>query len=130
MASPDSGCDVAAFGLGRIGDPASLPALIGLLKDPGWQVRVHAVWALGRCGNRRGLPPLQALAEDKASGPYRRARAMGSMARIVGAKATRAEAGWMVARLSDKAWEVRAAADAALRAISGKDQGYRYHAPA
>lgn len=49
--------------LGALGDPAALPALIDILRDPR-EVRVHAAAAeaVGRIGSRSALPYLDALA--------------------------------------------------------------------
>lgn len=125
----DSVPNVAAFGLGRIGAPDSVPALVSRLNDKSWQLRIHAVWGLGRAKDRRALAPLKALADAESSGPYLRTRALGAMARIVGSTPTRAEALWFVSLLDDEAWEVRAGAAAALRDMAGKTNGYRYQAP-
>jgi HEAT repeat protein len=56
----------AVTALGRIGDPASVPPLIGLLRDP--ELCVEAAGALARIGDRRAYEPLlPLLAHERAA---------------------------------------------------------------
>jgi epoxyqueuosine reductase len=52
----------ACVAAGNWGDPAAIPALIGLLDDPEPLVRGHAAWALGRIGGRDARRALAARA--------------------------------------------------------------------
>src|SRR5262249_47038464 len=56
----------AITALGRIGDPASVPSLIGLLDDP--ELCVEAAGALAHIGDRRAYEPLlPLLAHERAA---------------------------------------------------------------
>src|SRR5262245_43470242 len=53
--------------LGRLGQPAALPALEGAAKDPDPDTRLYAIWALGKIGDRSALPTvLEASQSDDA----------------------------------------------------------------
>ncbi|MDG6256224.1 MAG: HEAT repeat domain-containing protein [Methanomicrobiaceae archaeon] len=56
----------AAEALGRMEDPEAVDALIPLLHDPDWRVRVKAAWALGRIGDARAAPYVNRLARDES----------------------------------------------------------------
>jgi HEAT repeat protein len=73
----------AAAVLGRLRAAEAVDTLIGLLKDPSWDVRREAAGALGRIGSRTALPALRALARqlagrvhDSSSAPVREACAV------------------------------------------------------
>jgi len=42
--------------LGKLEEPAAVPALLAAAKDPDSETRLYAVWALGRIGDRNALP--------------------------------------------------------------------------
>lgn len=57
----------ACVAAGNWGDPAAIPALIGLLADPEPLIRGHAAWALGRIGGpdaQRALVARAAIEDD------------------------------------------------------------------
>ncbi len=54
----------AAFGLGLIAKPASVPTLVKLTTDAAAGPRANAVWALGRIGDSRGFAPSMRSIED------------------------------------------------------------------
>lgn len=54
----------AAKALGRVGDPAAVPALIKALTD-GTQVRAHAARALGAIGDPAAVPALTKVLTDE-----------------------------------------------------------------
>jgi len=56
----------AAEALGRMEDPGAVDALIPLLRDPDWRVRMKAVWALGRIGDAKAAPYIHRLARDES----------------------------------------------------------------
>ncbi len=57
--APDTSARMAALlELGRSGNPAVLPTLLGALKDPNRDVRWVAIEALGDLGDRRAVPAL------------------------------------------------------------------------
>jgi len=63
-------------------DPADVPSLIGLLKDPNWSVRMRAARTLGQTKDKRALRPLvDVLAEDNS---YLRSDAVRALERITG----------------------------------------------
>jgi HEAT repeat protein len=73
----------AAAVLGRLRVTEALDTLVGLLKDPSWDVRREAAAALGRTGSKAALPGLRGLAEqlehrvtDASSAPVREACAV------------------------------------------------------
>jgi HEAT repeat protein len=72
----------AAAALGKIGDPAAIPALEGLLRDSYVSVRVRAARALGEIGDRRAVPALTAALEDRSEGV--RAAARAALERLTG----------------------------------------------
>jgi HEAT repeat protein len=55
----------AVVGLGRIGDPAAVPALTALLTDAHRDVWIHAAGALARIGDARAFEPLLPLLGDE-----------------------------------------------------------------
>lgn len=63
---------VAAMALGHIADPQTVPALIGLLRDPDAEVRLAAVEGLGEIGTPAAKPGLTRALED-ANAEVRRA---------------------------------------------------------
>jgi HEAT repeat protein len=56
----------AAEALGKMADPRAVEALIPLLGDPDWRVRMKTAWALGRIGDARAAPYLNRLARDES----------------------------------------------------------------
>jgi len=65
---------LSALGLGMLGK-ADLDGLLPMLKDKSWEVRWAAVFALGRCGDRRALRALGPVSRkdgyyDSKSGSY------------------------------------------------------------
>jgi hypothetical protein len=56
----------AAEALGKMEDPRAVEALIPLLGDPDWRVRMKTAWALGRIGDARAAPHLNRLARDES----------------------------------------------------------------
>lgn len=56
--------EYAAESLGRLGDPAAIPALVALLDHKHYKVRTAAAGALGVLGNPDALPALRKHAED------------------------------------------------------------------
>jgi hypothetical protein len=63
-------------------DPADVPSLIGLLKDPNVSIRMRAARTLGQTKDKRALQPLvAALADDNS---YSRSDAVRALERITG----------------------------------------------
>lgn len=70
----------AATNLGRLGDTASVPALIQLLNDPHANVREMALFALGILGDNTAIDPiLAAIADYDANVRYRAVVALGDL---------------------------------------------------
>jgi len=57
-----------AICLGKIGDPAAVPAMIEALDDTDSDTQLYAVWALGAIGDPRGVAPLLPLAASPDGG--------------------------------------------------------------
>jgi cyclophilin family peptidyl-prolyl cis-trans isomerase/HEAT repeat protein len=70
----------AALAAGRIGQAASVPALIGLLADPEPEVRQMAAFGLGLIADRTAVDPLLAALQDPE--PVVRARAAEALGQI------------------------------------------------
>ncbi len=65
LRSPNAGLRaVAAFGLGLIGEDASVDPLLAVIGDADPAPRVNAVWALGRIGNGRAFRPVLRTLDD------------------------------------------------------------------
>ncbi len=50
--------------LGKLKDPRTVTALVSVLQDPDWQVRMNAATALGPIGSEKQATALEALLED------------------------------------------------------------------
>lgn len=61
----------AILAAGRIGNPATLPALQPLIKDSSADVRAELAFALGQIRSRKGLPIASALLKDSDSNVQR-----------------------------------------------------------
>jgi HEAT repeat protein len=57
-----------ALALGRLKDPAAVPALAGALSDPDAETRIYAALALGKIGARQATAPLVGALDDEDSG--------------------------------------------------------------
>jgi len=97
-----------ALALGRLGDPAAVPALREVLHDVGTEghpvdpeTRVYALWALGAIGDPAALPELRARAQDEDAGL--RKTAMHALGGLPGAEARAA----LLAGLEDGVEDVR-----------------------
>jgi hypothetical protein len=88
-----------------------------LVKDGAESVRMHAAWALGAVGDRRGTDALVTALKDGKTNV--RLRAVGALKRLNARNSAR----HIVACLSDKNVLVRDRAHEALRALSGKNFG-------
>jgi HEAT repeat protein len=55
---------VAAWELGRTGDPRALEPLVAALRDEDWECRHYVVMALGWLGDSRAIAPLERLLAD------------------------------------------------------------------
>lgn len=53
--------------LGKLKDPRAIDALVAVLQDPDWQVRMNAATALGPIGGKKQAPALEALLEDEVN---------------------------------------------------------------
>ncbi len=53
--------------LADIGDPAA-PQLVAALDSPQWLTRTSAAWTLGVMGDRRNIPALRELLDDRVPG--------------------------------------------------------------
>lgn len=67
------GRNMAVRALGKIADPAALPALGQLLHDDDEIVRSVAAWALGQIGDAAAIPALTLAAKDRRACVRRRA---------------------------------------------------------
>lgn len=121
--------ELAAFALGRIGQPRSCPHLVRRLNGATWPLKAHLVWAIGRTGDAAAAATLLAIAEARSEPPYLRARAVGGAERALATAPAvpREPALRLVALARDPAWEVRAAAEAALAALAKRDGTPTYH---
>jgi HEAT repeat protein len=54
--------------LGRLGEPAALPALEAAAKDPDPDTRLYAVWALGKIGDKAALPTVLEASSSEDAG--------------------------------------------------------------
>ena len=66
--------------LGRLGEPAALPALQAAAKDPDPDTRLYAIWAIGKIGDRSALPAvLEASQSDDAGARKMAAYVLGQL---------------------------------------------------
>lgn len=70
----------AAWSLGEIAEPASLPDLLAATQDPEWLVRRNAIAALAKIGHSGAEPRLIACLSDPA--PQVRAEAANALAEL------------------------------------------------
>jgi hypothetical protein len=54
--------------LGRLGEPAAVPALDAAAKDPDPDTRLYAVWALGKIGDKATLPTVLEASHSEDAG--------------------------------------------------------------
>jgi cyclophilin family peptidyl-prolyl cis-trans isomerase/HEAT repeat protein len=87
----------AALAAGRIGDPASLPALVAMMSDAEPEVRQMAAFGMGLIGDRLAQVPLVASLQD--SDATVRARAAEALGRLGDAAAAAAVAQFILERL-------------------------------
>jgi len=107
----------AARVLGRIGDPAATPALLGRLDDGDAATRAAAAEALGQIRDLRATRPLACAALGDPSGAVR-SRAAAALSRVGDEEAVST----LVAALGDGDPEVRSRAIDALGALRPKDR--------
>lgn len=105
----------AILAAGRIGNPASLPALQPLIKDSSADVRAELAFALGQIRSRKGLPIAIALLKDSDSNVQRLAiEALGK----IGALESSTE---ILPFLNDQQPEIREQAALSLALIKDRD---------
>lgn len=131
---------VAAWALGEIGDPSTVPTLVAALDDPDAEVRRHAVRALIRFGSEAVPPLVSSLSGASPRGAAGAVRALGDIGDLRAVepllalaagplrqevfpalgklKDPRAEAA-LVAGLSDPEWRTRMNAAMALGHLGG-----------
>ena len=54
--------------LGRLGEPAAVPALDAAARDPDPDTRLYAIWALGKIGDRKALPTILEASSSEDGG--------------------------------------------------------------
>ncbi len=57
----------AVTALGKLKDPRAVDALVSVLHDPVWQIRMNAAMALGPIGSQQQAAELETLLEDEVN---------------------------------------------------------------
>lgn len=107
--------------LAAIGEPA-VPALVRALDAPEWLTRSSAAWTLGVMGDRRNIPALRELLDDRVPGVrYQAAASLVELGDAMGFPV-------LVEGLSDPEIQARYKCFEALRDATGNDFGYEHDA--
>lgn len=107
--------------LASIGEPAA-PHLVKALDAPEWLTRASAAWTLGVMGDRRNIPPLRDLLDDRV--PAVRYQSAASLVELGDASGFPV----LVEGLSDPELQARYKCFEALRDATGNDFGYEHDA--